>query len=157
MTLGQHERTDTHPAAAPDRLRATGHAATLALALVLAFLASFAFWAALATNQVAGRARHASELSDEYQQARYAVGAEESLERKYRLEPGAEVHARHRVAAADLVTALERVGRDGDDTDRAIAAEDLTKPVEYEDFAAAIRQLGLFLQFVRVPTHHDGG
>lgn len=32
----------------------------------------------------------------------------------------------------------------------------ITKPVEYERFVAAIRQLGLFLQVVRVPTESPG-
>ncbi len=129
--MRQHGDTVARLAAAPDRLHMTGHAATLALALVLAFLSGFAFWAALATNQVAGRARHASELSDEYQQARYAVGAEESLERKYRLEPGIAIRASHREAAATLVAALERVGRDGEDPDRASAAEVLATHTRY--------------------------
>jgi len=136
--MRQHGDTAAQPAAASDRLHLTGHVATLALALVLAFLAGFAFWAALATNQVAGRARHASALSDEYQQARYAVGAEESLERKYRLEPGAAIRARHREAAAMLVAALGRVGRDGEAPDRAIAAEVLAT---HDRYLAAIDRL----------------
>ena len=35
----------------------------------------------------------------------------------------------------------------------------VTKPVEYEKFREAVKQLGLFLQFVQVPTRDtvDGG
>lgn len=32
----------------------------------------------------------------------------------------------------------------------------VTKPVEYEQFREAVRQLGLFLQFVEVPQQGDG-
>ena len=32
----------------------------------------------------------------------------------------------------------------------------VTKPVEYEQFREAVRQLGLFLQFVEVPQQTDG-
>jgi len=32
----------------------------------------------------------------------------------------------------------------------------VTKPVEYEQFREAVRQLGLFLQFVEVPQQSDG-
>jgi CheY-like chemotaxis protein len=32
----------------------------------------------------------------------------------------------------------------------------VTKPVEYEQFREAVRQLGLFLQFVEVPQQADG-
>ncbi len=33
----------------------------------------------------------------------------------------------------------------------------VTKPVEYEKFREAVRQLGLFLQVVEVPSHGAGG
>ncbi len=120
--MEQHARTDAHRPPAPDRLRAPSRVATLALIIVLAFLAGFALWAALATDQAAGRARRASQLSDAYQQARYAVGAEESLERKYRLEPGGDIRTGHQAASAALVAALDQVGRDGDGDDRVLAA-----------------------------------
>ena len=50
----------------------------------------------------------ATEVSGAFEEARYSVGAEESLERKYRLEPSPEVRAKHKKAAAMLVTALQR-------------------------------------------------
>src|SRR3954470_4829500 len=86
--------------------RAVGRAASIGLCAVLLLLTGFSVWVAFATNQAAISTKHASELSDKYEQARYAVGAEESLERKYRLEPSAEVRAKHRAAAADLFAAL---------------------------------------------------
>ncbi len=101
--------------------RIVGQIAPIGLALVLLCLTGFAIWAALTTNQAASLAKHANEQSDHYQQARYAVGAEESLERKYRLEPGAEIRAKHRAAAADLVAALQSVRQSGDSSDQALA------------------------------------
>jgi hypothetical protein len=70
-----------------------------ALAAVLVFLAGFALWAAVTTHQAADHAERASILSDQYQQARYWIGAEESLERKYGLEGGADVLAAHHATA----------------------------------------------------------
>jgi diguanylate cyclase (GGDEF)-like protein len=60
----------------------------------------------------------ADRLSNSFADAAKAVAAEESLERKYRLEPGPEVLARYEKAAAGLVAALSTVRRDGDTTDR---------------------------------------
>src|SRR5215212_5098722 len=100
--------------------RAVGRAASLGLCIVLLFLTGFSVWVAFATNRAAISTKHASELSDRYEQARYAVGAEESLERKYRLEPSAEVRAKHRAAADDLLAALAHVRQVGGESDRAI-------------------------------------
>jgi diguanylate cyclase (GGDEF)-like protein len=94
--------------------------ATAGLAAVLLVLTGFAFWAAYSTNRAARQADHYSRLSDAYQQARFAVAAEESLERKYRLEPGPEVRQRYRHAAAALVAALDVVHERGNREDRAL-------------------------------------
>ena len=67
----------------------------------------------LSTNRAARQADRLSRLSDAYQQARFAVAAEESLERKYRLEPGPEVRTRYQQAAASLLAALEDVHQRG--------------------------------------------
>ena len=61
--------------------------ATAGLAAVLLVLTGFALWAAHSTNGAARQADRLSRLSDAYQEARFAVAVEESLERKYRLEP----------------------------------------------------------------------
>ena len=76
--------------------------ATAGLAAVLLVLTGFALSAAFSTNRAARQADRLSRLSDAYQQARFAVAAEESLERKYRLEPGPEVRQRYQQAAAAL-------------------------------------------------------
>jgi hypothetical protein len=113
--------------------RAVGRAASVGLCVVLLFLTGFSVWVAFSTNQAAISTKHASDLSDKYEQARYAVGAEESLERKYRLEPSAEVRAKHRAAAADLFAALAYVRQTGDQSDRALVDQVIALHGRYLD------------------------
>ena len=87
--------------------RFSGRLATLGLLAVLLVIPGLALWAAVATYQAGLATRHATELSTAFVQARYSVGAEESLERKYRLEPSPEVRAMHAAAAAEMVEALQ--------------------------------------------------
>src|SRR5216684_2987403 len=101
-----------------NKMRLISHLSSFGLAIILLVLASFSVWAAMSTLDAATRAKAAVHLSDLYEQAHYAVGAEESLERKYRLEPGPEALANHRAAAAMLVNVLQIVDRDGDTSDR---------------------------------------
>ncbi len=82
--------------------------------LVLLVASAFAVWSSQATASAAANAAEASRLSDSFARAASAVAAEESLERKYRLEPGPDVRTRFDKAAGDLVAALERVRADGD-------------------------------------------
>jgi diguanylate cyclase (GGDEF)-like protein len=100
--------------------RAVTRLATGGLAAVLVVLTGFALLAAYSTNRAARQADRLSRLSDAYQQARFAVAAEESLERKYRLEPGPEVRQRYQQAAAALLAALEDVRQGGEQADRAL-------------------------------------
>ncbi len=83
------------------------------LVLVLLAVSVYAVWSAQATAGSAAAAATASRLSDDYAQAATAVAAEESLERKYRLEPNAKVRARYDATAAGFVAALEVVRHDG--------------------------------------------
>jgi hypothetical protein len=78
--------------------------ASFGLASVLIVLSIVAVWGELSTNRAANAAKRFSELSDAFEQARFAVAAEESLNRKYRLQPSAEVLGRHREAAACAVS-----------------------------------------------------
>jgi diguanylate cyclase (GGDEF)-like protein len=94
--------------------------ATAGLAAVLLVLTGFGLWAGWSTNRVARRSDQFSRLSDAYQQARFAVAAEESLERKYRLEPGPEVRERFREAATAVVVALGVVHERGNREDRVL-------------------------------------
>jgi diguanylate cyclase len=95
--------------------------ATGGLAAVLLLLTGLALWAAYSTNRAARQADHFNRLSDAYQQARLAVAAEESLERKYRLEPGPEVRQRYQQAVAELLDALDVVSERGNREDRVLA------------------------------------
>ena len=92
----------------PTRIN-TGNMAAAGLAAVLFILPALAIWAAFATYQAGSAARHASDISDAYQRARYSIGAEESLERKYRIEPSLAVRRQHQEAAASVVKSMERV------------------------------------------------
>ena len=101
-----------------ERLSGRSRIASGALVFVLLAVSVFAVWTSQATSTAASRAVAANHLSDLYAQATSAVGAEESLERKYRLEPGPEIRASYDAAAAGLVAALGQVRRDGDAGDR---------------------------------------
>jgi diguanylate cyclase (GGDEF)-like protein len=98
---------------------------------VLIVLSIVAVWGELSTNRAANAAKRFSELSDAFEQARFAVAAEESLNRKYRLQPSAEVLGRHREAAASLLAALESARRLGEPTDRALISDVLAIHKEY--------------------------
>ncbi|MFZ0159007.1 MAG: EAL domain-containing protein [Kineosporiaceae bacterium] len=118
--------------------------ATAGLAVVLLAVSGFSLWASQSTARSAQRAVAASRLSDDFAQASKAVAAAESVERKYRLEPGPEVRAAHDQAAADLVVALDRVRADGDasdvaDVERILAAHGPYLVAVHRLFAAVDR------------------
>ena len=96
-------------AQAPGSLSLSGRFASLSMAIVLLFLASFSVGIVITSKLAAGKTEHATQLSTLYQEARYAVGAEESLERKYRLEPGPEVRTNYQNAAKTLVEKLTAI------------------------------------------------
>src|ERR1700730_572544 len=95
---------------------------SVGLSAILLVLTAFSIGAALITQQATSRTAISAYLNDQYQQALFAVGAEESLERKYRLEPGPEPRAAHTAAAAALVTALHNIDRRGDGHDQRVGA-----------------------------------
>jgi diguanylate cyclase len=114
--------------------RDLGHRGSLVgLTVVIAFLAVFGLWSAQRTNSVARHSTSATRLSDAYQGARFAVGQEESLERKYRLEPGPVVRAKYDAAARQLVAALGTVDRIGNARDHALVARLLATHRAYLD------------------------
>jgi diguanylate cyclase (GGDEF)-like protein len=119
-------RTDVH-------LARRSHVAGAALVVVLLGVSTFAMWSSLATSSAITDAVAANAVSDAYAQAANAVGSEESLERKYRLEPGPEVRARFDSTAAALVTALELVRNSGDAKDRAVVDKVLAQHGGYID------------------------
>jgi diguanylate cyclase (GGDEF)-like protein len=105
--------------------------ASFGLASVLIVLSIVAVWGEFSTNRAAHAAKRFSELSDAFEQARFAVAAEESLNRKYRLQPSAEVLGRHHEAAASLLAALENARRLGEPADRAMISDVLAVHKEY--------------------------
>ncbi len=114
------------------RWRAFGAwAATAGLVIVVLGVSGFAWWAAQATAASAKIAVSATTLSNDFAAAAQAVASEESLERKYRLEPGPEIRRRYDQASADLVTAVNTLRRDGMPEDRALAEQVLLSHQEY--------------------------
>lgn len=99
------------------------HFTSLGLITILLVLTGFSIWAALITQQAVKRTVIAEYLNDQYQQARFDIGAEESLERKYRLEPGPEPLAGHTAIAVALVATLHNLNRGGDTHDRRVVAQ----------------------------------
>jgi diguanylate cyclase (GGDEF)-like protein len=99
------------------RARAAPRLAIAGVACVLVLLTGFALWAASSTDRVAQQAARLTELNDAYQRARFLIAVEESLERKYRLEPAQDVRVRFDQAAASLVAALQFVQQEDVDHD----------------------------------------
>ena len=85
------------------------------LIAILILLPGLAFWAAVATYQAGAKAQQATQIQNAFEAARFAVGEEEFLERKYRLEPNKEVRAEHAAAGLSMVTSLQRAVRLGSD------------------------------------------
>ncbi|SAL36276.1 response regulator receiver modulated diguanylate cyclase/phosphodiesterase [Caballeronia udeis] len=101
-----------------------GRLATAGLVAALALMPALVFWGALENYHAGVASKKADDASDAYQQARYSVGAEESLERKYRLEPGQEIRDRHAQAATELVSWL-RKARSLEQAENIVAIDDV--------------------------------
>jgi diguanylate cyclase (GGDEF)-like protein len=102
--------------------------------VILLGVSGFAVWSSDATAVAARNASTANLLSDDYAQADSAVAAQESLERKYRLEPGPAVRASYDAAAASFGVALGRVKANGNAREDALVAEMVARQANY--FAA---------------------
>jgi diguanylate cyclase (GGDEF)-like protein len=100
--------------------RALSRFCAAGLAAVLVFMTAFAVYEAFNINAASHATSRATRLGDAYERARFAVAGEESLERKYRLEPGPDVLARFDRATGDYVAALGDVERLGTTGDRAL-------------------------------------
>jgi len=105
--------------------------ALVGLTAVIVALSAFGLWSSVRTSRASAQASEATRLSDVYERARFAVGEEESLERKYRLEPGREVRTKYEAAAGDLVRALREIRRAGVPADRALADDLLRTHTRY--------------------------
>ncbi len=102
-----------------------------ALALILLLLTGFALGTSWLTQGVTQDVKHATGLSDQFTEARYWVGAEESLERKYRLEPGPEPLAAHQAAETALEQALVNVRAIGSPAARVLVDQLLIDHARY--------------------------
>ncbi|HZV26290.1 MAG TPA: diguanylate cyclase [Acidothermaceae bacterium] len=113
------------------RITQRGRLAALGIVLILLGVSGFAVWSSHATAVAARNAALANRLSDAYVRADSAVAAEESLERKYRLEPSSAVRARYDASAASFVTAMHDVDADGGAGDSILAAKVLAQQAGY--------------------------
>jgi diguanylate cyclase (GGDEF)-like protein len=86
-------------------------ASVAGLLVVVCVLAGFSIVAQTRIAARSQRADQATRVSELYQDARFWVGQEESLERKYRLEPGSEVLGLHDQAEQNVVRDLRRLPR----------------------------------------------
>ena len=110
------------------------------LLAVLCFLAGFSL---VTENDLAARATDAqrsSHLAELYGDARFWVGQEESLERKYRLEPSPAVLAVHTSAATNLTRDLSAIGR----IDRSSVTARLVARLAYEQRRYATATVKMF-------------
>jgi PAS domain-containing protein len=105
--------------------------ASFGLASVLIVLSIVAVWGEFSTHRAASVAKRFSELSDAFEQARFAVAAEKSLNRKYRLQPSAEVLDWHHEAASSLLAAMERARELDEPADRVMIGDALAIHKEY--------------------------
>ena len=88
-------------------------------------------WVGVSTSRAAAHAARAGETSAAFEDARYAVGQEKSLEREYRLEPSSQVRGLHRAAGDDMIAALRAAAASGDPRQRAIVRSVLTRQTAY--------------------------
>jgi len=105
--------------------------ASFGFASVLIVLSIVAVWGEFSTNRSAQAAKRSNQLSDAFDQARFELAAEESLNRKYRLQPSAEVLDRHHEAAASMLSALDTARQLGEPADRALISDVLAIHKEY--------------------------
>lgn len=92
---------------------------------------ALALLSSAATTQASKAAGIEDVVNDSFQTAMYAADSEESLNRKYRLEPSAGVAAAHAASATSLVAALGRAHALGDAADRAAVDSVLRDQARY--------------------------
>src|SRR5690242_8034084 len=95
-------------------------AAVVGLAVTLLALTALSVVGTVSTGRSADTVTRSATLAAAYDRAHDAVAAEESLERKYRLEPDPDVRSQHRQAGEDLNNALLDVGGRGTTDDRRL-------------------------------------
>jgi len=116
----------------------TGTFATIGLAVALIVTPALSFWGAFESYRAGVEAKYASAVSDAFEQARYELGSEESLERKYWLEPTKEVRDKHAQAAASMVSWLVKA-RALHSKDGAAAIDDIL--IKHSIYLSAVSRL----------------
>jgi diguanylate cyclase (GGDEF)-like protein len=112
--------------------------AVIGLIMVVLTMSGFALWASRTTAGAASTASGANRLAAYYLQASQAASEEQSLERKYRLDPTPETRAAHSAAERSFITALHRVQTEGSASDRAQAQAIL---LTHGDFLATAEKM----------------
>ena len=112
--------------------------AGIGLGVVLLLLAAFAVGTTVVTERAVERATEATLLNSTYERARFGVGEEESLERKYRLEPGPDIRTKYDLAVSSVILAMREIRSSGSATDREVARRVL---MEHRPYLAAIGRM----------------
>src|SRR6266511_5808123 len=99
--------------------RAETRLATAGLAVVLVSLAGFGLWVAFSTSRATREVTFVTGLRDAFETARFALAAEESLERGYRLDRDPQALSELDRTARRLADALAFADRYGDKHDRS--------------------------------------
>ncbi|MDQ1404236.1 MAG: hypothetical protein QOG03_2552 [Actinomycetota bacterium] len=94
-------------------------AAAAGMLVVLVSLAVFTTWSALTASAAVSGVAAANARTAIYERARFDVLEEESLERKYRLEPGPAVSEAHATVARQLKQSMNRLAATADAKDLA--------------------------------------
>src|SRR5512140_704189 len=126
-------RSAVPSAAVNDRRSLSARGLWLGVALTIVSLAGFAIFAAWTTQVRVTAAQHVEQLQQAMVDARFAVASEESLERKYRLEPAPDILELHRAAGQSLVEALQRARAIGDANEVAFVDAVLFDHARYLD------------------------
>src|ERR1700733_12949690 len=131
----------TRPAVKRGRISGSGNrCAIIGASIGLVALIGVVTVGSLVTSNAAGTSARAVRTANAYNHAAAAIAAEESRERKYRLQPGPVPKAAHEAAEASLQQAMRQVAVLGDSADRNLAKAVLR---EHKTYVAASAQLFL--------------
>lgn len=102
-----------------------------AIAGAFLVLLSVVIASAVGIDSDAFRTKRAVVLNSLYQHAASGVAAEESLERKYRLEPGSTPRANHEIAEAEVEDAIALIRASGSAQDRQLMSKVAAQHAQY--------------------------
>jgi diguanylate cyclase (GGDEF)-like protein len=105
--------------------------ALIGLCTVILGIGGFALWSAATTKEAALQSTRATRVANAYGQARFAMISEESLERKYRLEPVPAIRKEYKGTTEAFVSALANIRSLGGPTDVRLVARLATEQRGY--------------------------